>query len=72
MAVMFDSSARSVVVFCTECPGFRDIVTTLSAAHNLAREHLYDVHPGPDSKLARDSISAARRARVAAEPIQVG
>jgi len=65
MAVLFDSTPRSIVVFCTDCVFWSEIVTTgPRTAERIAREHGMDVHPGEGTLDTLDKRN--QRARVSA------
>lgn len=58
MAILFDISARSIVVHCTDCPA-RDIVTSVPAAERWGREHAISAHSG--DRTARAALDQRRR-----------
>jgi hypothetical protein len=45
MTIRYDTSARSILVWCDECPGFREITTTRESSRTAARAHESDAHP---------------------------
>lgn len=55
MPIRLDHSERTVVVYCTDCPGWADIALNAQRAHQLAVEHERRVHPGAaQAKHARE------------------
>ncbi len=70
MSVLTDESFRTIVVYCTDCPAWSEIVTTGTAtAERLARFHAADVHPGENAVDAlnkrnqRDRVSGSEFVR---------
>lgn len=45
MSARLDVSRHSVVVFCTLCPSYIVLVSSVSAGHVRANEHERNVHP---------------------------
>lgn len=66
MATQLDRSSHDVVIHCTECPGWADIVLSDERAHDLAVEHEARVHPGVSDARDRRDVWRVRRARHAA------
>ena len=62
MAVKLDRSERTVVVYCTDCRGFAEVVTRDERAHDVAVEHEQRAHPGADQAWRAPDIWRARHA----------
>lgn len=62
MAVKLDRSDRTIVVYCTACPGWADLATRDARAHDLAVDHELRVHPGDEQARGARDVWRARHA----------
>lgn len=64
MPVKLDRSDRTVVVYCTDCPGWADLALGDARGHDLAVDHERRVHPGAEqAKHARETWQARHAGR---------
>lgn len=56
-----DRSARTLVLWCTECPPFREVGVSPGRLHTLEADHLTRVH-GLIDTAAQQTLAARRHA----------
>lgn len=62
MAVKLDRSDRTIVVYCTDCRGFAEVVTRDERAHDVAVEHEKRAHPEASQAAGAREVWRARHA----------
>ena len=63
MAIKLDISDHSVVVYCTECPGWIVLTSSRVEGHARANTHERAVHPGQSAASATQAMYAKRHAK---------